>query len=166
MPITLPMCPPEALPIGNSCFAVLISDDTFTYFSNLVPFDSHPADDRAAMLLRIGRLAMVSNIPQRDLVDAFGVSRATVQRAQRRYLAEGEAAFLKPPARSRAVGVHAGTGQEGDSVAGSRAERRCGGPGSRRVGGVGQQVAPAGADRPPGAGSDAGRGCAVRAACR
>ena len=96
MPITLPMCPPEALPIGNSCFAVLISDDTFTYFSNLVPFDSHPADDRAAMLLRIGRLAMVSNIPQRDLVDAFGVSRATVQRAQRRYLAEGEAAFLKP----------------------------------------------------------------------
>ena len=96
MPITLPICPPEAVQIGNSCFAVLISDDAFTYFSNLVPFDSHAADDRAGMLLRIGRLAVVSAVSPQDLADAFGVSRATVQRARRRYLAEGEAAFLKP----------------------------------------------------------------------
>ncbi len=41
MPITLPLCPLETVPIGNSCFAILISDDSFTYFSNLVPFDSH-----------------------------------------------------------------------------------------------------------------------------
>ena len=91
-----PNLPPETVPIGNSCFAILISDDNFTYFSNLVPFDTHPADDRAAMLMRISRLAVVSDIPQRDLVDAFGVSRATVHRARQRYLAEGEAAFLKP----------------------------------------------------------------------
>ena len=96
MPMTLPLCPPEAVPIGNSCFAVLISDDTFTYFSNLVPFDSHPADDRAAMLMRIGRLAVISALSPQDLADAFCVSRSTVQRARRRYLAEGEAAFLKP----------------------------------------------------------------------
>ena len=96
MPITLPMCPPETVPIGNSCFAVLISDDSFTYFSNLNPFDSHAADDRAAMLLRIGRLAAIGAVSPQDLADAFGVSRATVQRARRRYLAEGEAAFLKP----------------------------------------------------------------------
>ncbi len=88
--------PPEAVPIGNSCFAVLISDDTFTYFSNLVPFASHPADDRAAMLMRIGRLAVISALSPQDLADAFCVSRSTVQRARRRYLAEGEAAFLKP----------------------------------------------------------------------
>lgn len=96
MPTTLPICPPEAVSIGNSCFSILISDDTYTYFSNLAPFDSHAADDRAALLLRIGRLAVVSEIAQRDLVDAFGVSRATVLRARRRYLAEGEAGFLKP----------------------------------------------------------------------
>ncbi len=96
MPMTLPLCPPEAVPIGNSCFAVLISDDTFTYFSNLVPFDSHPADDRAAMLMRIGRLAVISALSPQDLADAFCVSRSTVQRARRRYLAGGEAAFLKP----------------------------------------------------------------------
>ena len=93
--MTLPLCPPEAVPIGNSCFAVLISDDTFTYFSNLVPFDSHPADDRAAMLMRIGRLAVISALSPQDLADAFCVSRSTVQRARRRYLAGGEAAFLK-----------------------------------------------------------------------
>ena len=96
MPITLPMSPPETVPIGKSCFAILISDDTFTYFSNLIPFDSHAADDRAAMLLRIGRLAAISAVSPQDLADAFGVSRATVQRARRRYLAEGEAGFLKP----------------------------------------------------------------------
>ena len=48
------------------------------------------------MLLRIGRLAVISAISPQDLADAFGVSRATVQRARRRYLVEGEAAFLKP----------------------------------------------------------------------
>ncbi len=96
MPSTLPMCPPEAVSIGNSCFAVLISDDTFTYFSNLIPFDSHAADDRTAMLLRIGRLAAISAVSPQELADAFAVSRATVQRARRRYLAEGEAGFMKP----------------------------------------------------------------------
>ena len=96
MSTTLPMCPPEAVQIGDSCFAVVISDDSFTYFSNLVPFDSHAADDRAAMLMRIGRLAAVSEVSPQRLADAFGVSRSTVQRARRRYLDGGEAAFLKP----------------------------------------------------------------------
>ena len=36
MPVTLPFCPLEAVQIGNCCFAVLISDDTLTYFSNLL----------------------------------------------------------------------------------------------------------------------------------
>ncbi len=81
MSITLALYPPEAVQIGNSCFAILITDDSFTYFSNLVPFDSHGADDRSGMLLRIGRLAAISAVSPQDLADAFGVSRATVQRA-------------------------------------------------------------------------------------
>ena len=99
MSATLPMCPPEAVQIGNSCFAILFCKDTVTYFSNLVPFDSHSADDRAAMRLRIGRLSVVSDIAQRDLVEAFGVSRATASRARQRFLAEGDAAFLEPRRR-------------------------------------------------------------------
>lgn len=55
--IDLQICPPEAIPIGNTHFTVHFADDAFTYLSNLVPFDAHPSDDRAAMLLRIGRLA-------------------------------------------------------------------------------------------------------------
>ena len=145
MRITLPICPPEAFPIGNSCFAILISDDSFTYFSNLVPFDSHAANDHAAMLLRIGRLAVVSTIPQRDLIDAFGVSRATVHRARQRYLAEGEAAFLKPR-RGRGPSVFTP-----ELIKRATALLEAGlsgaGPGSRRVGGVGQQVTSAGVDR-------------------
>ncbi len=46
MSIILPNCPLEAVPIGTSRFAVLISDDTFIYFSNLIPLDSHPVNDR------------------------------------------------------------------------------------------------------------------------
>ena len=46
MSIILPNCPSEAVLIGTSRFAVLISNDTSIYFSNLVPLDSHPADDR------------------------------------------------------------------------------------------------------------------------
>jgi hypothetical protein len=49
MSIILPNYPSEAVPIGTSRFAALISDDRFIYFSNLVPLDSHPADDRVGI---------------------------------------------------------------------------------------------------------------------
>ncbi len=56
---TLPLCSPEAVPISNICFVILISVDTHTHLTNLVPFDSYAAEVRVAMLLRIGRLAVV-----------------------------------------------------------------------------------------------------------
>ena len=96
MQIALPLLPPDAIQIGNSGFAVLISDDTITYFANLDPYDIHPTDDRKAMLLRIARLAVLNRISPQDLADAFGISRPTVQRARRRFLEAGEAVFRKP----------------------------------------------------------------------
>ena len=56
MLLTLSMPPLETFPIGNTCFDVLISHDTFTYFSNLDSFD----------------LAALSKISPQDLADAFG----------------------------------------------------------------------------------------------
>ncbi len=169
MPMTLPLCSPEAVPIGNSCFAVLISDDTFTYFSNLVPFDSHPADDRAAMLMRIGRLAVISALSPQDLADAFCVSRSTVQRARRRYLAEGEAAFLKPrrgrgpsvftPALAKRATALLEAGLSGAAVARVLGVSKASVHKWRRRGADRQGGVRAGARR-------LGSGCAMRGACR
>ncbi len=93
---TLPLSPPDNIPIGNSCFSIQISEDRITYFSNLQPFDFHPIKNQRDMLMRIGRLRVVSNIPQQALIEAFTVSRSTVQRAARKYREHGEEGFYKP----------------------------------------------------------------------
>ena len=96
MLVTLPLSPPDSIPIGNSCFSIQISEDRITYYSNLQPFDCHPIKDQRDMLMRIGRLNVVSHIPQQHLVEAFTVSRSTVQRAARKYREQGEEGFCKP----------------------------------------------------------------------
>lgn len=89
---TLAMHPADAMRIGTSCFSFASEDGRTVYFSNLEPFDCHDENDRAAMLLRIAKFAK-HGIGQRDLQAAFGVGRATVQRAVRKLRDQGEAAF-------------------------------------------------------------------------
>ncbi len=92
---TLPMHPADAVQIGASCFSFASGGGRTVYFSNLEPFDCHDEDDRPAMLLRIARFAR-HGIPQKVLQAAFGVGRATVQRAVRKLRDGGEAAFHEP----------------------------------------------------------------------
>ena len=68
---SLPMAPAEAIPIAASFSWATIGDLT-VYFSNLEPFDCHPAGDVRAMQLRIARLHRVSGVRIVDLVDGFG----------------------------------------------------------------------------------------------
>ena len=103
---TLALPPPEAVPIGMSCFSFASLDGRVVYFSNLEPFDSHDEDDRPARLLRIARLAM-HGIRHKDLQAAFGVSRTTVHRALNRLEAGGEASF-HTPRRGRGTSVIVG----------------------------------------------------------
>ncbi len=103
---TLPLQPPEAVPIGMSCFSFASLDGRVVYFSNLEPFDSHDEDDRPARLLRIARLAM-HGIRHKDLQAAFGVSRTTVHRALNRLEEGGEASF-HTPRRGRGTSVIVG----------------------------------------------------------
>ena len=95
MTLSLPVSPPEALPIASG-FSMITSDGTTTYFSNLLPFESHPADDVRCAHLRIARFHLTAGIPQTTLAEAFGVSRSTVKRAVRRYRSEGADAFFEP----------------------------------------------------------------------
>ncbi len=92
---TLPMHPADAGQIGASCFSFASGGGRTVYFSNLEPFDCHDEDDRPAMLLRIARFAR-HGIPQKVLQAAFGVGRATVQRAVRKHRDGGETAFHEP----------------------------------------------------------------------
>lgn len=92
---TLPLQPPQAVRIGTSCFSMASRDGRTVYFSNLEPFDCHDEDDRPAMLLRVARFAR-HGIRNRDLRLAFGIGRATVQRAANRLRDHGEASFHLP----------------------------------------------------------------------
>ncbi len=92
---TLPLSPPEAVPIGHSCFSFAENErGQVVYFSNLEPYDFHDVDDRGAWLLRAARLAE-SGVRRADIRMAFGLSRTTLQRAVNRLRDEGEAGFLQ-----------------------------------------------------------------------
>ena len=103
---TLSLQPSEATPIGASCFSFASESGQTVYFSNLEPFDFHDEDDRAARLLRIARFAE-SGVPRPDLQAAFGVGRATVQRAVNKLRQHGEASFYAPR-RGRGTSVIVG----------------------------------------------------------
>ena len=113
---TLSLSPPDSIPIGNSCFSIQVSEHRITYCSNLQPFDCHPINDRRDMLMRIGRLNVVSHIPHQDLMEAFSVSRSTVQRAVNKYREHGEEGFYKPRrGRGRSV-IDAQIAQRADQL--------------------------------------------------
>ena len=109
---TLAMHPPEAVQIGTSCFSLADVDGQTVYFSNMEPFDCHDEGDRPAMLLRIARFAR-HGVPQRDLQAAFGVGRATVQRAVKKLRDRGEASFHEP---RRGRGISVITGETADAA--------------------------------------------------
>ena len=104
MNLTLPLSPPDSIAIANSGFSIQISEHQISYFFNLQLFDCHPLNDKRDLLMRIGRLNVISRIPQPQLVEAFGVSRSTVQRAAKKFREHGEKGFYKPrQGRSRTV---------------------------------------------------------------
>ena len=95
----LPVMPPEAVQIGTSCFAVVFGEERVDYYSNLEPFDFHPVGERNAVQMRIGRFGAINRIKAGDLMEAFGVSRSSVERARKRYIECGAASFFEPPRR-------------------------------------------------------------------
>ena len=92
---TLPLAPPEAVPI-DACFSMVTRDGVTTYFSNLFPFDCHRADDVRAKHFRMARFHVVSAVRQSALAEAFAVSLPTVKRAVKRYREAGPDGFDQP----------------------------------------------------------------------
>ncbi len=77
-------------------FSLVIDRGMIYYYNYLSPVDCHPRDDRPAMLLRIARLRQLNRLPVKDLMRAFGVSRATVKRVADRWKEQGDEGFYAP----------------------------------------------------------------------
>ncbi len=128
---TLPLTPGAAVPIGQSCSSLTTTEDgLMIYFAHMDPFDFHDAEDRGALLLRAARLAE-NGVRRADLQAAFGLGRATLQRAVTRLRQEGEASFqqVRPGRRSRVlVGARqaAATRRLAQGLSGAEVARRLG----------------------------------------
>ena len=108
MNLNLPLTSPEATPIAQG-FSVSRADGRLTYFSNLLPFDSHDVDDHQAKALAIGRLRAECQLPAKDIVRALGVSRQSVTNHARTYREQGAAGFFKTRKARRRTAVDEAT---------------------------------------------------------
>ncbi len=104
--ISLPLQRAKATAIGDTVFSFATENGRTVYFSNLEPFDCHAEGDRAARLLRIARFAR-HGVRHKHLMEAFGVGRTTVHRAQKRLAEDGERSF-HAPRRGRGASVLVG----------------------------------------------------------
>ncbi len=91
----LPMCPADAIPI-SSVLSMISRDGATAYFVYLQPIYSHADADHRARNRMIGQFVDGGLASAKEIIAAFGVSRATVTRAVRRLREEGDAGFHKP----------------------------------------------------------------------
>ncbi len=80
----------------NSVLSVLTIDGSTHYFHCLLPIGRHAADDRCALLRRVGEMAAIGTATPRELACACGLGLSTVRRAVRVWREQGEAGFYSP----------------------------------------------------------------------
>ncbi len=93
--MTLPMSPPNSVPIGDTGISFVDEGDRRVYYAHLQGFDSHKLSNRGAQLLRIAQFAALE-YDTGDLVRAFGVTPSTVRRALKRFREVGEPGWFAP----------------------------------------------------------------------
>jgi transposase-like protein len=95
MQLNITLDPPDATPIAKG-FSVSVRDGKVTYFSNLMPFKSHDADDRQARALALAELRVDCGLPANKIAEAMGISRSTLMGHCKTYRQYGSAGFFKP----------------------------------------------------------------------
>ncbi|MGD2092798.1 MAG: helix-turn-helix domain-containing protein [Candidatus Aminicenantes bacterium] len=91
----LPMFPSEATSI-NPLLGFSRKDDMVYYFNGMMPIFCHAVTDLNSFRLITSQLVVNGVASQRDIVDAFGVSRISVKRYVKIYRQEGASGFFKP----------------------------------------------------------------------
>lgn len=90
----LPMFPAEATSI-NPLLGFCRKDDMVYYFNGMMPIFSHGVSELNSFRLITSQLIVNGNATQKDIVDAFGVSRISVKRYVKMYRHEGASGFFK-----------------------------------------------------------------------
>ena len=96
--IQLPLFPPGITPITEA-LGFSKADGRVTYFNGTLPVFAHDEDDLASFRMITAQFYVNGSATQAQITRAFGVSKISVKRAVKRYLAEGPKGFYKPQKR-------------------------------------------------------------------
>ncbi len=107
--------PPETTPIANG-FSVSFEDDKVTYFSNLMPFKSHDANDAQTRALTVAELRVDCRLPANRITEAMGISRAMLMGHCKTYRKHGSAGFFMPRKEKRCTAIDAQTKYEAEAL--------------------------------------------------
>lgn len=91
----LPIFPYESTSI-NPLLGFMRKDDMVYYFNGMMPIFSHPVTDLNSFRLITSQLVVNQVASQRDIMEAFGVSKISVKRYVKIYRQEGADGFFKP----------------------------------------------------------------------
>ena len=130
MQLNLQLTAPETTPVANG-FSVGAADGRVSYFSNLMPFKSHDADDRQARALALAELRVECDLPAGKIVRATGVSRSSLMQYCRIYREHGVGGFFRPRKAKVSTAIDARTKREAEDLLAQgfsayRVAKRCG----------------------------------------
>jgi len=96
--IQLPLFPPGVTLITEA-LGFSKADGRVTYFNGTLPVFAHDIDDLASFRMITAQFYVNGSATQAQITRAFGVSKISVKRAVKRYLAEGPKGFYQPQKR-------------------------------------------------------------------
>ncbi len=102
--LLLPMVPAGATPISD-LVSVWREGEQWTYFLGTYPIYSHRGDDRRMFRLISSQLIDAGACRHKDIIETFGVSKSSVNRALKKLRSEGAEAFFKPREGGRSGSV-------------------------------------------------------------
>ena len=115
MQLNITLEPPDTIPIAKG-FSVAFNDGKVTYFSNLMPFKSHDADDKQSFALALAELRVDCDLPANAIIVAMGVSRTTLMRHCKTYRQYGSAGFFKPRKEKKRTAISAADKQQAEAL--------------------------------------------------
>jgi transposase len=91
----LPLIPDGATPV-NTLVSVVRQDGRWTYFTGVLPVFVHAEDDQRSFWMFTAQLVCQGTCRVTEIVQAFGVSKKSVQRSVQKFRQEGAAGFFAP----------------------------------------------------------------------
>ena len=115
MQLNITLEPPHTIPIAKG-FSVAFNDGKVTYFSNLMPFKSHDADDKQSLALALAELRVDCDLPANAIIEAMDISRSKLMRHCQTYRQHGRAGFFKPRKEKKRTAISDTVRQQAEAL--------------------------------------------------